>query len=122
MATALTLSLGWPKSLGPWLYPAYYVALLFPRQYFDDQRCAKKVRTAVGFLLLNSPLAHHSVCVLTLGTQLGESIHDNAGTKQSEAAGNVAGGSVNEPSLFARMMFVLATRTDTRKAEPIIVV
>ncbi len=42
MATALTLSLGWPKSLGPWLYPAYYVALLFPRQYFDDERCAKK--------------------------------------------------------------------------------
>lgn len=42
MASALALSLGYPTALGPWLYPLYYVVLLFPRQYFDDQRCAQK--------------------------------------------------------------------------------
>lgn len=42
MATALALSLGYPTHLGPWLYPLYYVALLFPRQYYDDLRCAAK--------------------------------------------------------------------------------
>ncbi len=42
MATGLTLSLGYPFEFFPWLYPLYYVALLFPRQYFDDQRCAER--------------------------------------------------------------------------------
>jgi len=26
----------------PWLYPIYYVVLLFPRQADDDKRCAAK--------------------------------------------------------------------------------
>ncbi|MFT4612831.1 MAG: hypothetical protein ACI9OT_002222, partial [Gammaproteobacteria bacterium] len=26
----------------PWLYPLYYIALLFPRQMDDDKRCAAK--------------------------------------------------------------------------------
>ncbi len=42
MATALTLSLGHPSNPWPWLYPLYYVALLFPRQAADDQRCREK--------------------------------------------------------------------------------
>jgi len=42
MAIGLTLALGWPLDPWPWLYPAYYVALLFPRQADDDKRCAAK--------------------------------------------------------------------------------
>jgi zinc transporter ZupT len=42
MATGLALSLGYPGSLLPWLYPLYYVALLVPRQLDDDKRCAHK--------------------------------------------------------------------------------
>jgi delta14-sterol reductase len=42
MATGLTLCLGHPLALAPWLYPLYYVALLFPRQHFDDRRCAER--------------------------------------------------------------------------------
>ncbi|MEW6433944.1 MAG: DUF1295 domain-containing protein [Myxococcota bacterium] len=42
MATGLTLALGHPETWQAWLYPAYYVALLFPRQYDDDKRCAEK--------------------------------------------------------------------------------
>jgi protein-S-isoprenylcysteine O-methyltransferase Ste14 len=42
MATALALSLGHPRSVWPWLYPLYYVALLVPRQHADDKRCAEK--------------------------------------------------------------------------------
>ena len=42
MATGLTLALGHPGYLVPWLYPLYYVALLFPRQADDDRRCAAK--------------------------------------------------------------------------------
>ena len=42
MALGLALSLGYPADPFPWLYPVYYVALLFPRQHFDDQRCAAK--------------------------------------------------------------------------------
>ena len=41
MATGLTLTLGYPLEFAPWLYPLYYVALLFPRQFFDDRRCAE---------------------------------------------------------------------------------
>jgi len=42
MAVGLTLALGYPASPWPWLYPLYYVALLVPRQHFDDARCAAK--------------------------------------------------------------------------------
>jgi protein-S-isoprenylcysteine O-methyltransferase Ste14 len=42
MATGLALSLGYPLALAPWLYPLYYVALLFPRQADDDRRCAER--------------------------------------------------------------------------------
>jgi hypothetical protein len=42
MATGITLSLGRPLDIIPWLYPLYYVALLFPRQADDDRRCAAK--------------------------------------------------------------------------------
>jgi delta14-sterol reductase len=42
MSSALALSLGYPGAWGPWLYPLYYVALLFPRQHQDDKRCAEK--------------------------------------------------------------------------------
>ncbi len=42
MATGIILCLGYPGLLWPWLYPLYYVALLFPRQADDDKRCALK--------------------------------------------------------------------------------
>jgi protein-S-isoprenylcysteine O-methyltransferase Ste14 len=42
MATAIVLAAGHPTLLWPWLYPLYYVALLFPRQHDDDKRCALK--------------------------------------------------------------------------------
>ncbi len=42
MAIGLTLALGFPGHLVPWLYPLYYVALLVPRQIDDDRRCAQK--------------------------------------------------------------------------------
>ena len=42
MASALTLCLGYPQDFVPWLYPLYYLVLLVPRQYFDDQRCAER--------------------------------------------------------------------------------
>ena len=42
MATAIVLAVGYPTTFWPWLYPLYYVALLFPRQYDDDKRCALK--------------------------------------------------------------------------------
>jgi len=42
MAIGLSLSLGYPSALLPWLYPLYYVALLVPRQLDDDRRCALK--------------------------------------------------------------------------------
>jgi len=42
MAVALALSLGYPGTPGPWLYPLYYLGLLLPRQHYDDQRCAAK--------------------------------------------------------------------------------
>lgn len=42
MAIGLALALGWPLDPWPWLYPLYYVALLFPRQADDDRRCAAK--------------------------------------------------------------------------------
>jgi protein-S-isoprenylcysteine O-methyltransferase Ste14 len=42
MATGLALATGYFTAWGPWLYPLYYVALLFPRQAADDLRCAEK--------------------------------------------------------------------------------
>ncbi|MCB9285172.1 MAG: DUF1295 domain-containing protein [Lewinellaceae bacterium] len=42
MACGIALSTGYPGIIWPWLYPLYYVALLFPRQFDDDKRCAAK--------------------------------------------------------------------------------
>jgi protein-S-isoprenylcysteine O-methyltransferase Ste14 len=42
MAVGLTLVLGWPGLLWPWLYPLYYLLLLVPRQLDDDKRCERK--------------------------------------------------------------------------------
>lgn len=46
MATGLALSLASPLALEPnfwpWLYPAYYLALLIPREGDDDRRCEAK--------------------------------------------------------------------------------
>ena len=42
MATGIVLCIGHPLMILPWLYPLYYVALLFPRQLDDDKRCAAK--------------------------------------------------------------------------------
>lgn len=42
MGLGIALSVGHPDLIWPWLYPAYYVALLFPRQADDDKRCAAK--------------------------------------------------------------------------------
>lgn len=42
MASGLTLALGYPDHILPWLYPLYYVALLITRQIDDDRRCAEK--------------------------------------------------------------------------------
>lgn len=42
MATGIVLATGHPGQWWAWLYPVYYVALLFPRQVDDDKRCAAK--------------------------------------------------------------------------------
>jgi len=42
MASGIALALGYPTTLWPWLYPLYYVLLLFPRERDDDARCAEK--------------------------------------------------------------------------------
>jgi protein-S-isoprenylcysteine O-methyltransferase Ste14 len=42
MALGLALALGHPGSLGPWMYPLYYLVLLLPRERDDDRRCAAK--------------------------------------------------------------------------------
>ncbi len=42
MALGLTLALARPSDPWPWLYPAYYLALLVPRERDDDRRCAAK--------------------------------------------------------------------------------
>jgi len=44
MAIGLTLALGFPDHIVPWLYPLYYVALLVPRQIDDDRRCQQKYK------------------------------------------------------------------------------
>lgn len=42
MASGIILCVGHPFMLWPWLYPLYYIALLFPRQADDDKICAVK--------------------------------------------------------------------------------
>ena len=42
MSCGLTLALGWPFTLVPWLYPLYYIVFLLPRERDDDRRCAEK--------------------------------------------------------------------------------
>ena len=42
MASAIALSAGYPAVIGVWLYPLYYVALLFTRQADDDKICRAK--------------------------------------------------------------------------------
>ncbi len=42
MAVGLTLVLGRPALWAAWLYPLYYIALLFPRERSDERRCAAK--------------------------------------------------------------------------------
>jgi len=41
-ATGIILCTGYPMLIWPWLYPLYYVVLLFSRQRDDDKRCAHK--------------------------------------------------------------------------------
>ena len=45
MATGIVLCTGHPSLIWPWLYPLYYVALLFSRQVDDNKRCAAKYGT-----------------------------------------------------------------------------
>jgi hypothetical protein len=42
MASGIILCTGYPYLIWPWLYPLYYVILLFTRQHADNIRCAKK--------------------------------------------------------------------------------
>ncbi len=42
MASGIVIAIGHLLLPWPWLYPLYYVALLFPRQIDDDKRCAEK--------------------------------------------------------------------------------
>jgi len=42
MATGIVLCTGYPMLIWSWLYPLYYVLLLFQRQRDDDKRCALK--------------------------------------------------------------------------------
>jgi len=42
MASGIVLCTGYPSLIWPWLYPLYYVILLFTRQRDDDKRCSLK--------------------------------------------------------------------------------
>jgi delta14-sterol reductase len=42
MGTGIILCTGYPANIWPWLYPLYYLALLFTRQVDDNRRCARK--------------------------------------------------------------------------------
>jgi delta14-sterol reductase len=42
MATGIILCTGFPGIIWPWLYPLYYVLLLFTRQNDDDRHCSAK--------------------------------------------------------------------------------
>lgn len=48
MASGIALSTGYAGMIWPWLYPLYYVLLLFPRQIDDDKRCAAKYGSLWG--------------------------------------------------------------------------
>ena len=42
MAVGIVLSTGYIGNIWPWLYPLYYIVLLFPRQRADNKRCSEK--------------------------------------------------------------------------------
>jgi delta14-sterol reductase len=42
MASGIILCVGYPMLIWPWLYPLYYILLLFTRQFDDDKRCQLK--------------------------------------------------------------------------------
>jgi protein-S-isoprenylcysteine O-methyltransferase Ste14 len=42
MSSGMILCTGYPSLIWPWLYPLYYVVLLFTRQMDDDRRCKLK--------------------------------------------------------------------------------
>ena len=42
MATGIVLASGYPGLIWPWLYPVYYILLLFTRQADDNRRCSLK--------------------------------------------------------------------------------
>jgi protein-S-isoprenylcysteine O-methyltransferase Ste14 len=42
MAAGIVLAAGYPSMLLPWLYPVYYILLLFTRQADDNRRCTLK--------------------------------------------------------------------------------
>ena len=42
MGSGIALAVSYHGSWLPWLYPIYYIALLFPRERDDDKRCAAK--------------------------------------------------------------------------------
>jgi protein-S-isoprenylcysteine O-methyltransferase Ste14 len=42
MATGIILCTGYPALVWPWLYPLYYIVLLFLRQRDDNKRCSLK--------------------------------------------------------------------------------
>ncbi|MGA9271206.1 MAG: DUF1295 domain-containing protein [Lutimonas sp.] len=42
MGSGIALAVSYHGSWLPWLYPVYYIALLFPRERDDDKRCAQK--------------------------------------------------------------------------------
>jgi len=42
MASGIILCTGYPASIWPWLYPLYYILLLFTRERDDNRRCRKK--------------------------------------------------------------------------------
>lgn len=42
MAIGIVLATGYPDIIWPWLYPLYYVILLFTREWDDDRRCTAK--------------------------------------------------------------------------------
>ena len=42
MASGIVIATGYYNTFWPWLYPLYYVLLLFTRQWDDDRRCTTK--------------------------------------------------------------------------------
>jgi protein-S-isoprenylcysteine O-methyltransferase Ste14 len=42
MASGIILCTGYPGSVWPWLYPLYYILLLFSRERDDNRRCRQK--------------------------------------------------------------------------------